>query len=92
MTCYTGRYKEKKDMVSALRNCNVIEFRLNDFKHRYLNIFKKKLSPKGWSFCLFAFVVFVCFFEKVLGLYHIKFSHFLPQLVFSLFRNKHYKD
>lgn len=50
-------------MVSALRNCNVIEFRLNDFKHRYSQHFQEKLSPQGMVFfvCLL-FVVFVCFF------------------------------
>ena len=53
-------------MVSALRNCNVIEFRLNDFKHRYSQNFQEKLSPQGMVFFvyLFAFIVFVCFFCK----------------------------
>lgn len=75
-------------MVSALRNCNVIEFRLNDFKHRYSQNFQEKLSPQGMVFFvyLFAFYCFCLFFlQKVLGLYHINFSHFLPQLVFSEF-------
>lgn len=72
-------------MVSALRNCNVIEFRLNDFKHRYSQHFQEKLSPQGMVFfvCLL-FVVFVCFFEKGIRTLPHQIFTFSPSISFLI--------
>lgn len=88
MWLVTGQVQRKKGHGLCSGNCNVIEFRLNDFKHhRYSQHFQEKLSPKGWSFLFVCFLLFfvLFFLKKVLGLYHIKIFHISPQLVSHYF-------
>lgn len=71
-------------MVSALRNCNVIEFRLNDFKHRYSQHFQEKLSPQGMVFFVCFLLFLFVFFEKGIRTLPHQIFTFSPSISFLI--------